>query len=486
MEPNECQVNPPELFRVLSEDQIKRIYAGTLQVLEKTGVRVYLERAVSLLGEAGCPVSDDNLVRIPSALVQETVASAPSRIHIANRRGEPAMVVGDNNVYYGPGEGPTYVLDPLTSERRSFCKSDARAVARLCDALPNIDFLMGLGMISDVPRGTSDLHEFESMLTNSTKPLVAWAHSAENMRCMYEMCVSVAGSEAAFLDNPFLIFNAQPCSPLYHTKEALEKLLYASEKGVPIIYTPSPTAGGTAPVTLAGLLVNSLAENLSGVVINQVVRRGAPIIVGGGVSVMDMATTILCYGAPELALASAALVEIARYLGLPRATTGGCTDSKIMDGQAALDATFNLLVAGISAANLVRDIGYFESAMTGSPELLVLANEIISMVKRIASGIRVDDETLALDVIHKVGPCGNFLTDEHTLKFFKKEVWYPQILDRRMHSGWVAQGSLTLSQRVNLRTREVLEKHTPEPLPASVLGKLERILAQGLEATAQT
>ena len=481
MEPNKHQVNSPDLFRVLSDDQIRRIYEGTLQVLEKTGVRVYLDRAVGLLREAGCEVSDGNLVRIPPSLVEDAIASAPSTINIANRRAEPAMVVGDNNVYYGPGEGPTYYLDPRTSERRPFCLEDARTVAILCDALPNIDFLMGLGMISDVTPGTSDLYEFETMLTNSSKPLVAWAHSAENMKCMYEMCLGVAGGEAAFLAHPFLIFNAQPCSPLYHTKEAVEKLLFASEKGVPIIYTPSPTAGGTAPVTLAGLLVNSLAENLSGVVISQAVRRGSPIIVGGGVSVMDMGTTILCYGAPELALASAGLVEIARHLGLPRATTGGCTDSKVMDSQAALDATFNLLVAGISATNLVRDIGYFESAMTGSPELVVLANEIISMVKRIARGIQVDDETLALDVIHKAGPGGNFLTEAHTLKNFRKEVWYPRLLDRRPYSRWVAEGSLTLGQRLNMMTRETLEKHSPEPLEPSIRRTLDGILARGVK-----
>ncbi len=474
----QAQVNPGDLFRVLSDRQIEQIYQGSLEVLRETGVKIYSERAVKLLAEAGCPVSDDNLVRMPTSLVEQAIASAPSQIHISNRRGEPAMMIGGHLVYYGPGEGPTFVLDPYTNERRPFLRSDARNMARLCDALPNIDFLMGLGSISDTPVGMGDLYELEAMLSHSTKPVVIWANSAENMRYMYKMGVAIAGGEERFSSNPFMIFNTQINPPLCHSRESVEKALFAAEKRVPLIYTPSPSAGATAPVTLAGLLVNSLAECLSGVVITQVASSGTPIITGGGISVMDMTTTILSYGAPELALASAALVEIARYLNLPVATTGGCTDSKVMDGQAALEATFNLLMAGLSGANLVRDIGYFESGMTSSGELLVLCDEIIGMVKRIVRGVGVDDERLAVDLIHKVGPGGNFLTEKHTFKHFRNEVWYPRLLDRQMYHKWVEQGSLTLSQRLNLKTRELLDSHAPEPLPADVEQSLREILAE--------
>ncbi len=475
------QVNQTVFFRVLSDDQIEEIYLGALEVLERTGVKIYQERAVKLLKEAGCDVTEGNRVRIPTSLVQQALTTAPSRIGIANRRSERVMMLEDGKVYYGPGPTCPNILDPYTKERRKFLKNDARNTARLCDALPNINFVMSLGSISDVPQALADLHEFESMVTNSIKPIVAWAFYVESMKDIYEMCVAIAGSEEEFLRNPFMIFYAEPNTPLYHGKDAVEKLLFATEKKIPIVYTPCPMAGGTAPATMAGMLVDSLAECLSGVVMSQVVRPGAPIIMGGVVSIMDMATTILSYGAPELALASAALAEVARYLKLPMWSTGGCTDSKVLDEQAALEAAINLLMAGLSGANLIHDVGFMESAMTGSQELLVLSDEIIGMVKRIVRGIRVDEETLALDIIHKVGPGGNFLGEDHTLKHFKKEVWYPRLLDRKMYPDWVAAGSLTLGQRVNQRTKELLESYVPEPLPGEVLEKLKEVLVRAEE-----
>ncbi|GFP43664.1 trimethylamine---corrinoid protein Co-methyltransferase, partial [Candidatus Hakubella thermalkaliphila] len=339
--------------------------------------------------------------------------------------------------------------------------------------------------ISDVPQALADLHEFEAMVTNSIKPIVAWAFYVESMKDIYEMCVAIAGSEEEFLRNPFMIFYAEPNTPLYHGKDAVEKLLFAAEKKIPIVYTPCPIAGGTAPATMAGMLVDTLAECLSGVVMSQVVRPGAPIIMGGVVSIMDMATTILSYGAPELALASAALAEVARYLKLPMWSTGGCTDSRLLDEQAALEAALNLLLAGLSGANLIHDVGFMESAMTGSQELLVLSDEIIGMVKRVVRGVEVNEETLALDVINKVGPGGNFLGEDHTLRHFRTEAWYPRLLDRRMYLDWVGGGSLTLAQRVNKKTREVLESYQPVPLPQDVLEGIDEILRRADERAAE-
>lgn len=479
------QANQTVFFRVLSDDQIEEIYLGALEVLERTGVKIYQDRALALLREAGCHVSEGNRVRIPPALVKEALLSAPSRIGIASRQGERSMLLEDGKVYYGPGPTCPNILDPYTKQRRKFVKNDARNTAKLCDALPNIDFVMSLGSISDVPQSLADLHEFEAMVTNSLKPIVAWAFYVESMEAIYNMCLAISGSEEDFRRNPFMIFYAEPNTPLYHGKDAIDKLLFAAEKAIPIIYTPCPIAGGTAPATLAGMLVDAVAECLSGVVISQLVRKGAPIIIGGVVSIMDMTTTILSYGAPELALASAALAEIARWLKLPMFSTAGCTDSKSLDEQAALEVAINLLMAGLSGANLVHDVGFLESAMTGSQDLLVLSDEIIGMVKRIVRGIRVDEETLALEIINKVGPGGNFLGEEHTLKHFKKEVWYPKLLDRHMYPDWVASGSLTLAERVNQKTKEILDSYQPQPLASEIQEEVEQILAQAERSLTQ-
>lgn len=473
--------NQTTQFRVLTDDQIEEIINSALEVLERTGARFYDEQALKLLKEAGAEIEKDNLAHLPSALVKRSLQSAPQRIRVSSRDAKKSLALQDHQIYFGAGSDTPFVLDPYTKERRQAIKKDAQDAARLADCLPHIDFHMSLALISDVPWQTYDRHQFVAMVTHTTKPLIITAMDVEGLRDILKMCHLIAGGEQNFRRNPFIVLYDEPSSPNYHSQNALKKLLFAAEKGIPVIYTPCPIAGATAPATLAGVLVNACAESLAGLVLAQLKRKGAPVIMGGVVSIMDMNTTILSYGAPELALASAALTEIVRYLGLPMFSTAGCSDSKVLDEQAALETAISILLAALSGANLIHDVGYLESAMIGSQELLVLSDEIIGMVKRIVRGIRVDEETLALGVIDKVGPGGNFLGEEHTLRHFKKEVWYPRLLDRHMFPDWEAGGRLTLADRVNRRTKDILESYEPEPLGQDVLEGIQEILEKADE-----
>jgi len=199
---------------------------------------------------------------------------------------------------------------------------------------------------------------------------------------------------------------------------------------------------------------------------------------GGVDSNMDMATSILSYGAPELVLISAAMTDVAKWLHLPMFSTAGCSDSKLLDQQAGIEAAMSIVVAALSGANLIHDVGYLESGLLGSYDMLVMANEVIGMAKHILGGVKVTPETLAVDVIEQVGPGGHYLTQPHTRAHFREELWFPKLMDRQQRRGWEADGGKSMAQRVRAQVVDILEHHKPMPIPAQVETRLEELVAQ--------
>jgi trimethylamine--corrinoid protein Co-methyltransferase len=465
-------------FRVLSDDQCEQIWLAALEVLERVGARFYEGEALALLKKAGCAVSDETRVQFPAAVIRRALQTVPARFTLYARTGEPAIRVEPHRPHFGPGPTCPNFLDPFTGRRRPFVKNDAALTARVCDALANIDYVMSLGSINDVPPGTADIHEFDAMVRETTKPIMSWSFDLESLIKIHRMGVAVKGSAAACAREPFMIFYAEPSSPLKHTAEALQKLIYCARQRIPLVYTPCPIGGGTAPATLAGVLVQSLAEALGGVTLAQLIQPGAPVVIGGVVSILDMRTTILAYGAPELGLMSAAATEVAQYLGLPMFSTAGCTDSKCQDAQAAIEAAMSILPAALSGANFIHDVGFIESAMTGSLEQLVMSDEIIGMARFIARGIRVDAGALAVNAIAQAAETGNFLDLEHTAENFREQFWFPTLMDRFRHGEWAEQGRRSMGDRVGARVRELLAGRRAPPLAQPVARAMDDIIGQ--------
>lgn len=462
-------------FRVLSHDQIEQIFLGALEVLENTGTLVHETQARELLARAGAKL-DGSVARIPAGLVKDMLTSVPPRVVLGNRDGERTLILEGNRIYYGTGSDCPFIMDAKSGQRRLFVRKDIEDAARVVDSCPNLDFHMSLGLMSEVPTYSYDRHQAAAMLRNTRKPLVLTAMSRDGLSDIVEMYYLVRGGRDAFEVNPGFIIYLEPTSPLVHSKAALEKLIFAAERRIPAIYTPCPIGGATAPVTLAGMLVLALAEFLVGMVVAQLTRRGAPVIMGGVTSIMDMHSTILTYGSPELHLASAAMTDVAHSMGIPMFSTAGCSDSKTLDEQAAVESALSIMAAGLSGANLIHDVGFLESALIGSHEMVVLGDEVVGMVRRFLSGVRVDDETLALDVIHAVGPGGNFVSQKHTLRNFRKELWFPQLIDRSKYETWKSEGSRTLGDRVRRRVSDILTTHKVPPLPANVDSGIDRII----------
>ncbi len=440
---------------LLAEDQKAEIHRATLEVLRRTGVEVLDGTVRDLLKKAGCWL-DGSRVRIPPHLVEWAIRTAPKRVVLCDRTGQVRMELQGRQGYYGTGSDTPFVVDAYTGERRSAVLKDIENVATLVDGLEHIDFLMCMGIASDVTESISDIHHFRAMLTHTVKPLIYTAWNRANLETIISMAEAVAGGEEVLRRSPTCALYSEPISPLTHAEESCTKLLYISGKGLPVVYTPGMQIGGTAPVTVAGALVQANAEQLSGLLICQLIREGAPVICGGGILFMDMAKGLISYAAPEFMLAMTALSEMCHYYDLPIFSFAGCSDAKIFDEQAAAEGAMWVLLTALNGGNLIHDIGYLESGLAASYEMIVGMNEIIGHVKRFMGGFEVTRESMAVEVIDRVGPMGHYLGDDHTYNHFR-ENWVPELFDRSIYADWQAQGGLSMRERARKQAQSIIE-----------------------------
>jgi trimethylamine--corrinoid protein Co-methyltransferase len=463
-------------FRVLSDQQIKKVFLATLECLQRTGVNVLNDEARDLLATAGARV-DGKRVRIPPHIIQDAIASTPRSFSIWGRDRRHCMQIVPDRVYFGPGPTCTYFMDPETGERRLTRRGDPGLSALVCDALDNIDYAMGLGLIGDVHPELAAVYEFAEMVAHTGKPIFSWAITPENMRDIYQIALAVAESEESLRQYPFFALFTTYQSPLQHTDIEIGNALWAAERDVPVVYMGGGTAGATAPVTGAGLFVIYLAGALSGLAILQLKRRGARVCIGGVPQAMDLHTGAPAYGSPEMSLYSAAMSDISRYLGVPFMGTAGASESKVLDPQAAIESTIQVVLSALSGASLVHDIGFLDCTDTGSLEMLVMNDEIIAMTRRIMRGIAVSDDTLMLDLIDQVGPAGEFMSAEETARRCRKEIWVPRLMDRQRWVSWQTMGATTMNDRIKARLHQIMTTHTPPPLPPGAAEKIQAVLA---------
>jgi trimethylamine--corrinoid protein Co-methyltransferase len=476
------QVNSGVRFQMLSDDQLQEIFESVLHVLEYTGLEVHHEESVKILKDAGAWV-DGMRVRLPSHMVRRALDLAPRSFTVYARDGnsEHDIHIGPGRAHFGPGPTCPNFIDVETMERRLYVKSDVPMVAKMVDALPNIDFCESLGTVNDVHHDLGATYEFAGMFPNTSKPIVAWSYDKYDSEEIHRIAVAEAGGQEAFELRPNYIHYCEPLSPLVSTEDALDKLIFAAKHRVPLIFTPCPIAGGTAPITAAGIITQAAAESWMGLTIAQTLQPGLPFFMGGVLSVMDMSNMILAYGAPELSLFMAGITELAHYVGLPLWQTGGCTDSKALDEQAAIEGSLSVYFSALSGGDLCHDVGYTESAMTGSVFQLAMMDEAIGYARRITRGIEVNEETLAVDVIHNVGPNGHYLREQHTRDHYKTEFFYPNLCDRRNYEEWEMMGKQTMSDRVVSRVQDILATHEPSPIKPETEKEIEQVLADAEE-----
>ena len=460
----------------LSEKQMQDIHSAALQILEEIGTIVHHEEAMALLKNAGADIGKENRVFIPGALVKRAIDKAPSRIAIYDRIGQLAMNLEGSNVYFGTGSDCPSLVDGASGDKRPFLSKDLPAAVKLVDALPHIDFCMSMGLGADLDKTVQYQHQYAAMLRNSAKPQVIIAGDRDSLNDITAMAAAAVGGWQQLVEKPIFVLYAEPTSPLVHTSEAVEKLLFMAQHSLPTNYSPGIMAGATSPVTIAGAIAQATAEILAGLVMHQLKKPGAPFVFGGGMSPMDMLSMQPTYSAPEAMVAQAGLCQIGRCLyQLPTWGFGGCSAAKLADEQAVNEAATYLMMSAWMGTNLIHDVGYLEFGLTYSYELLVMCDEIIGQIKRMMEGIRVDAENLALDAIRRVDAGGHFLEDDHTFAHFR-ENWQPGITDRQSYQQWKEHGGTTMGQRAQLKVKEILETHIPEPLPDEINARIDEIL----------
>ncbi len=460
----------------LNEEDKRRIYDGALHILAEVGMSVHHAEGRESMLAAGCTQDDNGRVHVPRTLVEQARATAPARIALYDRGGEPAFTLGGYEAVFGTGSDLMHTYDLESGERRETSLADVASSARLCDALEHIDFVMSGAYPHEVESHRAYLEEFRAMVTSTTKPLVMTAEGGSDVERMCAAASELRGGEEALRSRPYFIVYGQPSSPLEHPVDSVDKLLLCADTGIPAIYSPAPLAGGTAPITVAGHVAQGLAESLLGLVTHQLRRPGSPFITGMGPAVLDMATAQSSYNAPEYLQSYACFVEMARWLDLPNWGYGGTSDAQVVDAQAGMEIAELTLLSMLLGSNLNHDVGYLDFGLTGSLEQIVIVDEYIAMNRRLLGGVEVSDDTLALDVIADIGPGGDALSHRHTAKHMRRAQWRPRILNRKGHERWLESGSQDLREAARRRALALLETHSPAPLDEVLARRLNEIV----------
>lgn len=465
-------------YKPLCDSDIKRIHEASLTVLERTGIEVAPSQCRDIFEAAGARVDrEHNRVYIPRAMVEDVLALAPHEVYLAGRDAKHDMLLGGSRVYMGTGGAAVKVLDIETEQVRPSTLKDVADIGKLVDALDHIHFYLRPCVARDIPLELLDINTFYAALANTSKHVSGNCYSASSVRDVVEMASLVAGGREQLRERPLIsMTNCWIVSPLRYALETVDVLTEIVRQDIPVFLSSAPQSGATSPAALAGSLVQINAEELSGVVYTQLVKPGAPIVLGYVPSVSDLRTGNYVGGAPEFAMMHAAAAQLGQFYQLPVYNSSGLTDSKIPDVQAGYEKGMTSLAAALAGSNYIHhSAGLLESMMTVAYEQYVIDDDINGAIMRMVRGIEVNDETLSLEVIDEVcrGP-GHYLGTDQSLELMLSEYYYPHTGDRQQREDWELAGSLDMRQVARKQAREILATHRPLPLPADVDQEIRR------------
>lgn len=464
-------------YSILTEDQIDEIHARSVEILETTGVWVRSDQGVEILTEAGCDTSNPKSIKIPAKLIERAIQNIPETIDVYDRNGNPAMQLCPENSYFGTGADCPNIYDLETGQRRASLKDDMTLLARFADALPHMDFIMPTFVANDVPPEKRHAVQYEAVLVNSVKPCMPGCRDQHEAKVMIDMAAVAVGGYQRLRERPILIIPAGTLEPLVHTEEDLGKALTCAEYGVPFTYIPSGSLlGSTAPVTLAGALIQKNASALAGWTMVRLKYPDAKILYGSVAPAFDMKYGTFTYGSPEFNVSQMAMGDLCYHYKIPGFGFAGATDSKTLDAQAGLECALSLLLVANSGMSLIHDCGYLDAGMTSSFESILLTDEIISMIEKILKPIDFAEEALALDVIKEVGAGGSFLRHKHTLANFRKHLWTPRYLFRGRYVDWEKKGGQEICSRLNAEVKKILANHVVSELPGGMINEIRTII----------
>jgi trimethylamine--corrinoid protein Co-methyltransferase len=431
-----------------------------LEILEHVGVEVHDEKALNLLVKGGAK-ADGIVVRIPELMVLKALAVVPKNLTLFDQHGKISIRAQGYNSYYGGGSDCMNVLDHRTGKRRLAVLQDVVDAQIVQDALPEFSFLMSAFLPSDVDGRIYDRYQMEAMLNHSSKPIVFVSPDFEGCVLAVEMAEIVAGGVEAFQRRPFATCYINVTDGLIANKEALQKCMYLAEKGLPQLYIPL----GDGPHSVGGNTAFQYAGVLLGIVLAQLVREGSPMAVPGwGGGLVNLKTMAGSYG---MADGQGLAMAMGHYYGLPIFGMAGCTDSKVLDAQTGSEIALSLVLQTLGGGHIIHDLGFMDSGMQGSLALMAICNDWVQWIRHATAGVDVTHEGLALDVVHELGPSGDYLSHPHTLAHCR-DGCYPPLVDMGNYTRWVKQGEMDMAERAGKMVDRILEEHHMEPLPPDV------------------
>ena len=473
---------------MLSAVDLERVHAASLEILESIGMVIEHETAEDILEAAGAVVDrQSHVVRFPPDLVEAKLSLLPKRIEYRGRTAEFDVVCGlEGEILSAVGGGSSGCIDLSTGRPRPARLDDLREFAILGDALPNMH-MAGAHTCVDVPAVTSDLHCLRVLLETQRLPISASAFNSGNLRTMIEMVLTVQGSRQELASRPLMYLVLSPQSPLFLARDDAAQLLLACEYGIPILPAPVPSAGTTGPITLAGTIAQGNAEWLALVTLVESVRPGHAVAYGFDPVVADMRTGSAQFATPEAGLFLVAIAQLGSELyGLPAHVNGLCSDG-FGRSQTLFEKAQNLLFASLAGGKMMVGAGEVEGVRSFDPVQLVIDDELVAVARRWARGIVVDDDTLAVDVLARVGPRGHFLAEDHTVAHLRLgEPLHSALFERSSRESWAAGEAKTLVQAARERAQQILATHHVPPLPEDVTKELHAIVKKADEELAAT
>ena len=469
---------PQPPFTVVEEKGLQAIDDAAVRVLVEVGGRIMTEEGRQILLQHGGTLEGEDLVKIPAHLVDDALASAPGPFWMYDRNGEPSMHLGSGRTYVGTGVTNLNYLDPRDLQVKHFTLEAFAETAKLTDALTDIDFLATPGVVrqsADLPIEIVNQWEFFQMATNTTKPLMVLIAGRPELADIYDMAELIAGGPDELRAKPFVIPYLNSVSPLLFNLETIEKLFESADRRLPVCAQAAPQVGATGPATIAGTCVISAAETLLMLVMQQLRAPGTPFLTGTVPFLMDMRNGSVTAGGPDGLRFMTLMSQLSRWWGLPGLgmTYGG--DSKDADEQAAMEVAYYGLGTVLGGVDMIFDAGCIEGGLLFSPELLVMSDEIAGMSRRVLEPVVVDEDTLGVEVIARVGPGNIFLGDDHTLARFR-ELWTPKMLSWDGRREWEAAGAKTMRTRCREKVFEIWETHEVLALPDDVLAGMRAII----------
>jgi len=467
-------------LRLISDEQIKLVHEKALHILEHSGVKFESEQALKILQDNGAKIdSEKHIAKITPQMVDQAIRRTPSGFKLFNREGEPAADLSGNQSHFDPGSSVIKFMESDGVTVRKTESKDLVQISRVNDALDNVQLQSTAVVCYDVPELIGDSYRLYLCLKNSPKAVITGAFSVRGIHHMREMLAAVAGGYEQLREKPFAVFDICPSQPLKWTRISAENIIDCARYDLPQELISVPMPGAATPITLAGSLIVHTAETLSGIVLAQCVNPGAPVVYGGAPVQFDMRFSTTPMSAVEASLIAAAYAQMGKYFGLPTHTYAALSDSKLIDMQAGAETAMSGTIAQLAGINMISGAGALDFINTFSLEKLVIDNDICGMILRAQRGIEFSEETMAVDLIEKLGPGGTYLETDLTMKYFKSEPYMPsKVIDRQDRKNWEEEGSRTIFERAGLKVKDIQENHLPVPLDKERAGNLDQVVKE--------